>query len=93
MVSQAAKDEDIKKWKYMVKRPLDTEFEQKHDDKICIEYRNECRRCEMHDLGLYAHNCCKEFYKWLVHTRNKNVRWAQYWAQKMLDRIKAVEVK
>lgn len=91
-----ARELAIMKWEYYVKNPLSSYFELVRENPelgmiqsscgFCAFMR--CSTCPISDDG----GCAKEFWKHGNHYDRNNVRWARYWAQKLLDRIKAVEV-
>ena len=95
MVSQEGKDISIETWKDKVRNP----FGMSGPCGFCDEYwRIVKRRCynekgELCELCDGAGECAIVYKKWLCHARNQNIRWMEYWARKLLDRIKAVVVR
>jgi hypothetical protein len=92
---EEAKAMSIKKWEYMVKNPLDTEYGMAVDKcGLCrkyLNYRYSCHPCPLYDEYCDGYKCGAELERWHRHAESENLRWAKYWAQKLLDRIKSLE--
>lgn len=96
MYYKTAKKLAILKWEYYAKHPSSYDLVKdipqlaklENYCGLCHYFEKNCEDCPLTYGNTYSNGCCKEFENWCDAYSNRKWRKAQYWAKKLLNKIK-----